>query len=524
MTSWRHAFSLPKHAVADATPQGTVKFIAESIAGVHDTLKWPRPSADPADPLNWSVWRKTAILILSSIYAFVANYSSSNIAPALQLWNYTFPTDPRPYPELVRLIAVNVLFLGASSIWWVPLSNKFGRRPVLLVATLVLTLSTVWCGLAKSYGSLMAARIFQGIGGGAADTVSPALIGDIYFLDQRGRAMASFPYVLYSGIQLSRIAGGYIGFQLGWAYNFWVGTALAGFCFLGTALLVPETLYTRIQPTEDTNRDGIASDDSCEKTEAQATEIERQPIQDYPPYTINRALGFSPIREGFMQHLRQPWTTLALPGTWVVMLHYSGLVGGVVTISTIGAQLVAMPPYLWGANAGLISIGALIGTIFGALYTYLLSDSRLRKNARATTHGLAEPEGRLPTMFLPLAISTTGFFVFGFCAQYPGHNRWVGLEVGYGMVTFGLMQVPSVGFNYLMDSYGHLAADCFVMVTIMRSIIAFAWTFFVAEWVEQKGPAEAFGVFGMLMGIFSLLTVPLWLYGKRMRIARGPEV
>jgi hypothetical protein len=104
------------------------------------------------------------------------------------------------------------------------------------------------------------------------------------------------------------------------------------------------------------------------------------------------------------------------------------------------------------------------------------------------------------------------------------------------------MQVPSVGFNYvrtrwnrlergeailtghdrqLIDSYGHLAADCFVMVTILRSIIAFAWTFFVAEWVEHKGPAEAFGIFGMLMAIFSLLTVPLWLLGKRMRIATG---
>ena len=73
----------------------------------------------------------------------------------------------------------------------------------------------------------------------------------------------------------------------------------------------------------------------------------------------------------------------------------------------------------------------------------------------------------------------------------------------------------------LIDSYGHLAADCFVVVTILRSIIAFAWTFFVSEWVTSKGTAEAFGIFGMLMGLFALLTIPLWLYGKRMRIARA---
>lgn len=62
------------------------------------------------------------------------------------------------------------------------------------------------------------------------------------------------------------------------------------------------------------------------------------------------------------------------------------------------------------------------------------------------------------------------------------------------------------------------------MVTILRSIIAFAWTFFVADWVQKSGAAEPFGIFGMLMGIFSLLTVPLWMYGKRMRIATAEQV
>jgi hypothetical protein len=57
------------------------------------------------------------------------------------------------------------------------------------------------------------------------------------------------------------------------------------------------------------------------------------------------------------------------------------------------------------------------------------------------------------------------------------------------------------------------------MVTLVRASIAFAWTFFAGEWVLSAGPALPFGIFGMLMGIFSLLAIPLWLYGKRIRIA-----
>lgn len=82
-----------------------------------------------------------------------------------------------------------MLFLGVGNVVWVPLSNWLGRRPILLLATLIMTLCSVWCGMASNYDSLLAARIFQSIGGAAADTVAPALVGDLYFIHERGRAM-----------------------------------------------------------------------------------------------------------------------------------------------------------------------------------------------------------------------------------------------------------------------------------------------------------------------------------------------
>lgn len=57
------------------------------------------------------------------------------------------------------------------------------------------------------------------------------------------------------------------------------------------------------------------------------------------------------------------------------------------------------------------------------------------------------------------------------------------------------------------------------MTTILRSVISFAWTFFVSSWVAKDGAALPFGIFGMLMSIFGLTAVPLWIYGKRTRIA-----
>lgn len=80
---------------------------------------------------------------------------------------------------------------GAANIWWVPLSNVFGRRPIILVSLVMLTLCSVWTAKATSFTSLLAARVFQGIASAPADTISPGVIGEIYFRHQRGRAMVS---------------------------------------------------------------------------------------------------------------------------------------------------------------------------------------------------------------------------------------------------------------------------------------------------------------------------------------------
>lgn len=346
-------------------------------------------------------------------------------------------------------------------------------------------------------------------------------------MDERGRAMAVYTVLLAAGPLVGGISGGYTGFQHGWAAIFWVSTGLSAALFLGIVFFVPETLYDRkFPPAPALEEAGPRQNDG--KGDVHLVEdrsTQHRDDQEYRPFTFARSLGFCKMRRGVtLQHFLQPWRALALPGTWVVMLQYAGLVGGVVTISVVGAQLVSQPPYLWGANVGLINPGSLIGVIVGAMYTYMTSDARLLGRAKHEDHGFAEPEDRLPTMFVSLGFATVGFFVFGFCAQYPAAGRWVGLEFGYGMLACGVMQIPSIGFNYLIDSYSVLAGDCFVMITILRSIIAFAWTFFVSDWVSSRGPAEPFGIFGMLMGLFSLLVIPLWLLRKQMRIATASSL
>lgn len=177
------------------------------------------------------------------------------------------------------------------------------------------------------------------------------------------------------------------------------------------------------------------------------------PLIPSAPFTFLQSLKLGTYKGNVLHHFKKPWYTLYLPATWVIMLQYGGLVGGVAVISTVGPQILSLPPYHWGENAGLLFVGALVGILLGALCTGLMADRRLKKLARNQDHGYAEPESRIAVMAPSLAVGTCGLLVFGFCAQYPGKYQWVGLQFAYCMVAFALAQVPSIWFNYVSSPY-----------------------------------------------------------------------
>ncbi|KAL1796297.1 hypothetical protein ACET3X_004837 [Alternaria dauci] len=483
----------------------------------HDEIRLvPQPSADPADPLNLPMWRKIAILAVMSIHPFVVNFTSSSMSSALPIYASTgvFGFPPKSFSQLTYLIAGNILMLGASNLWWVPLANTFGRRPIVLGSLLLLVFSSMWAGLATSFDSVLAARIFMGIGGAPADAVSPDVVGEIFFVHQRGRALAIYTVFLTFGSLVGAIAGGYIVADMGLSWLHWMNVVLSAITFVLCLVFQAETLYHRKESTvtfEDPDKDTVETKERVIIADAGAP-------SSYPSYSYMKSLRLFTYHPGLMRNLIAPYKTLRLPGVWLVSAWYAGLVGLIVTMSTVGPQLVAKPPYLWGKNVGLVNIGGIFGALVGCIYTYLIADFATKRLAKKDSHGFSEPESRLITALPALALATIGALIFGFVAQNPSPAGWVGLQFGFGLVALGLMQAPSVGFNYIIEAYGVLAGDCFVAITFVRAIVSFAWTFFVGEWVTHQGAAEPFGIFGMLMGLFGLMTVPMLIWGKQLRI------
>ncbi|CCC11911.1 unnamed protein product [Sordaria macrospora k-hell] len=275
MPGWKYAFALSKDEVKAATPPGTVRLVeykrpledddrplqqqnvrddAPSSPEI-DLAKFPIPTSDPSDPLNWARWRKLSCLGTLCNYAFACSFVSASLSPALAIWNQSFPTDPRGMSDLSRFTALNVLLLGLGNIVFVPLANVFGRRIVLVLSALTLFIATV-CGT-RDFGSgtaehgmgmyegVLVIRIFQGLGSSVSETVGPAVVGDMFFVQERGGWMALYTACLASGSVIGGICGGYIATRYGWFGIFWISTVLTGMAFVTMVLLVPETLFER---------------------------------------------------------------------------------------------------------------------------------------------------------------------------------------------------------------------------------------------------------------------------------------
>jgi MFS family permease len=87
-----------------------------------------------------------------------------------------FPdSEKTPLPHAIATVAYGFsgasLLQGTSNIVWMPLVNKYGRRPVYILSFSIYFAATTWAAFSNSYSTYLAARILIGFGSGAAETL-----------------------------------------------------------------------------------------------------------------------------------------------------------------------------------------------------------------------------------------------------------------------------------------------------------------------------------------------------------------
>jgi DHA1 family bicyclomycin/chloramphenicol resistance-like MFS transporter len=124
------------------------------------------------------------------------------------------------------------------------LSDKYGRKPILLVGMVLYTVSSLLCVFAVSVEQLVAYRVVQALGCGAATAVSTAMIKDSFTGRERGRTLAIVQTLSTTSPVVSPVIGAMILGSFSWPGVFVVFTVV-GVISLAGGLMLQETLVQR---------------------------------------------------------------------------------------------------------------------------------------------------------------------------------------------------------------------------------------------------------------------------------------
>ncbi len=197
----------------------------------------------PGSATNISEVAKSKItLLLLVAMTGVAPISLYMLVPALPLLATSFGRDISIAQMTVSLYMVGI---ACSQIIMGPLSDRFGRRPVLLAGLGLMVLASASCIFAQTLPQLIAARFFQALGGATGMVVSRAIIRDLYSRDRISSMISLVIAVMMIAQMLSPLTGGLLDIAFGWRSIFYLITAASLVITVTIALALPETRRDR---------------------------------------------------------------------------------------------------------------------------------------------------------------------------------------------------------------------------------------------------------------------------------------
>lgn len=156
-------------------------------------------------------------------------------APALPEIKTILGTD---YPHVQLTITSYLLGYSVSQLLYGPFSDRFGRKPVMLVGSGFFIISSIICLLSTNIDTLIYARLLQGFGAAAGGVIATVAVKDAFKVSEQGAIFA----IMNIAFALAPAFGAILGVFLSPNLIFWILLVAATFLFIQVTVFFPETV------------------------------------------------------------------------------------------------------------------------------------------------------------------------------------------------------------------------------------------------------------------------------------------
>ncbi|KAF2206067.1 MFS transporter-like protein [Delitschia confertaspora ATCC 74209] len=502
----------------------------------------PQPSDDPNDPLNWPKWKRHSIVFILSLLSVIASTLSPLLAADTVSLAIYFQ---RTFTEMALLTGYHLLGVGLAGLLFVPSARIWGKRHLYLLGTIILIFSSAWGGAnGKNYKSLLAARIFQGVGLAPFEALVNASVGDLYFVHERGTPMALTNLALFGGAFFTPVLVGRIATDMDYRWTFYFVAIFAGVMLPLVVLFVPETSFRREErfdidtmgnivrkpkqgqgvrlARQDEDVSSARALNEQEKTKARETAVKTAVQPSSPPPKATWLQSLKPTNgrktdERYLHLLLRPFPLFVHPGILWACLIQGTLIGWTVMIGVVLAGVMFGPP-LWfnELQTGYMYTGAFIGALLGFLIAGLLSDYSAKLLTR-WNHGVYEPEFRMFLVIPQLIFGCAGLYGFGITASQPYRYGWFWPDFFFALEVVGMVCGAVSSALYVVDAHRDMSIEGFTCLLVFKNIFSFGLTFGGFNWLVQGHVRPVFTAIASVQVGICALTVPIYVLGKKNR-------
>ncbi|KAL4880064.1 major facilitator superfamily domain-containing protein [Aspergillus karnatakaensis] len=445
---------------------------------------------DGLNPKDWSSKYKAMAIAMLSYNTLVIVLHSTSYTSAISVMAEEFDS-----PNTIVTLGLTFYLIGLAigSMFFAPLSEVYGRKPVSVTCLAIFTLLIIPCALAKSIEALIIVRFVGAFFGSVMISTAPGMVADLVTDEQRALAISVWSIGPLNGPVLGPIIGGFVTEYLGWRWMNWIALILSGVAF-GFACIMKETYGPVVL-----------------QKKAASMRKETDDERWWCRYDSKVSLW-----EMLKVNLSRPFVMAVMEPICIFWNLYIAIVYGILYLCFTAYPIVFRDIRGWSLGlSGLAFCGIGVGCLI-----IIACEPAIRRMIQAhkidPETGKVFPEAMVSIVCISAVLIPTGELWFAWtCA--PATIPWIVPILAGVLFGCGNSGVFIYSSNYLTDSYGVYAASALAGNSVIRSVLGGVLPLVGTYLYDGLGPNWA----GTLLGLLEVAIIPIpfvfYKYGYKIR-------